>query len=411
MQWLDKLIEFLLQIFSPKPVPPAPTGPTGPTGVSGPTAVTGPAPQPARITRDHNFRTLPTITLKQWQAVCAGYPFESEAEAIYNAMGGRPLPLAQSWMESRYGQDANALATRNPLGLLWFAGSPISQYKEINVGGGITVKLLTFPTWAAAFKEWARRMDDPNYKGGVYPQGMTLESFIRTYVAGPGPGYANGESASSVENYLTETVNRLNRYYGYVDPPTPRTGTAYQLVGSGKDVILPFPLKQGIIPRSQTNQRPGITMVADRYVQHDTGNREVGTGAQMHMQYLRNGAEGQQLSYHLTVDDKEAWQMIPVNEVSWHGGDGGGPCNMRGISCELCINADINEAKSRENAEILAAEVMNALGLTVLWGHTDCCANAGNPAGCHSGCPTDMITDGYWPRFKQRVTALRASRR
>ena len=403
MDWLTRFIEFLLKLFSPKPTPPpAPTGPTG---------ATGPTPQPRRITRNDDFRTVPAITLARLREIVAGYPFEQEVEAIFAATGGRPLPLAQSWMESRYGQDGNAMATRNPLGLLWYEGSPISSYKEVNVGGGITVKLLNFPTWAAAFKEWCRRMDDPHYKNGVYPQGATLEQFIRIYVAGPGPGYANGESASSVETYLTETVNRLNRYYGFADPVTPRTGTAYQLVGASEDVVLPFPLKQAIIPRSQTNQRPGIAMIPDRYVQHDTGNRNVGANAQMHMQYLRNGAEGQQLSYHLTVDDKEAWQMIPVNEVSWHGGDGDGPCNMRGISCELCINADINEAKSRENAEILAAEVMNALGITTLWGHTDCCANVGNPAGCHSGCPTDMITDGYWNRFNQRVTALRASRR
>mgnify|MGYP001199601736 CR=1 FL=1 len=409
MDWLSRFIEFLLSIFSPKPPAPTPTTTTTPP----------PAPQPKRVTKNDDFRTLPTITLGRMKEVVAGYPFEQEAEAIHAATGGRPLPLAQSWMESRYGQDANALATRNPLGLLWYDGSPISSYKAIDVGGGVVIRLLNFPTWAAAFKEWARRMDDPTYKNGVYPPGMTLESFIRTYVAGPGPGYANGESAASVANYLNETVNRLNRYYGYADAPTAdpsRLGQPFAVAGTTAKVILPFPLKQAIIPTSQTNQRPGIRMTPDRYVQHDTGNRNVGANAVMHKNYLHQGApdnygNSQQLSYHFTVDDHEAWQMIPVNEVSWHGGDGDGPCNMRGISCELCINADINEAKSRENAEILAAELMNALGLEVLWGHTDCCANVGNPPGCHSGCPTDMITDGYWPQFKRRVTALRASRR
>ena len=131
----------------------------------------------------------------------------------------------------------------------------------------------------------------------------------------------------------------------------------------------------------------------------------------MHKNYLHNGAEGQQLSYHFTVDDKEAWQMIPVNEVSWHGGDGDGPCNMRGISCELCINADINEPQSRANAEILAAEVMNALGIEILEKHGDCCARIGNPSGCHSGCPADMVNDGYWGTFVNRVKSLRVSRK
>ena len=55
MDWLTRFIEFLLKLFSPKPTPPpAPTGPTG---------ATGPTPQPRRITRSDDFRTVPAITL------------------------------------------------------------------------------------------------------------------------------------------------------------------------------------------------------------------------------------------------------------------------------------------------------------------------------------------------------------
>lgn len=215
MNWLTALIEALLKFFSPRPAPPKPEPGTPTTTTTPP-----PAPQIKRVTKDDNFRTLPTITLSRWKEICAGFPFEAEAEAIFNAMGGRPLPLAQSWMESRYGQDANALATRNPLGLLWYDGSPVSSYQSIDMGGGVVIRLLKFPTWAAAFKEWARRMDDKTYKGGVYNQGMTLGRFIKVYVAGPNDGYANGESAASVENYLTQTINRLNRYYGFAEQPT-----------------------------------------------------------------------------------------------------------------------------------------------------------------------------------------------
>jgi hypothetical protein len=373
-----------------------------------------PEPEPPkRITQDYNFRKLPMITKERFREITKGYPFEQESDAIWEAVRGRALPLSQSWMESRYGQDDSAQLTHNPLGLLWFQGSPLNDYLLITISPTVTIPLLRFPNWTSAFKEWARRMDDPAYKDGVYPQGATLGEFIRIYVAGPGPGYANGESAASVENYLTQTVNRYNRYLGFPDQPTvtpptgSRIGKEYSVSGTSARVVLPFPLKQAIIPASQTNQRPGITMSPDRYVQHDTGNRGVGANAVMHQRYLAQGApdnygNSQQLSYHFTVDDKEAWQMIPVDEVAWHGGDGGGPCNYKGISCELCINADINEPKSRENAEILAAELMNALGITSLKKHQDCAGKL---------CPQDMLNEGYWPTFVQKVTALRASRK
>jgi hypothetical protein len=370
-----------------------------------------------------NFRQCPRITVAQTRKIISdvsGSPFNTEIEAIHNAMQGDPLPLAQSWMESRYGQDPNAKLTKNPLGLLDGAGvnSPYAiGVERVNVGGGVTVPLLKFRTWADAFKEWRRRMDTPSYKGGVYPQGMTLREFIYTYVGGPDclrlGRCGNGETPQTCEHYFGETRDRINRYYkiGTVVTPPPtnpsRPGQPYSVAGVGKDIILPFPLYQKIMPTSQTNQRPGIAMSPDRYVQHDTGNRNVGANARAHVTYLEQGApdrwgNSQQLSYHFTVDDKEAWQMIPVNEVAWHGGDGAGPCNMRGISCELCINADINEPKSRENAAILAAEVMNALGVESLKKHQDC-------SGKH--CPGDMLNDGFWPTFVQRVSSLRASRK
>lgn len=391
---LDLIMRLLKALGLIKPDAPTPPLPEDP-----------PPPSPKRITKDDNFRTLPTITKERMREITKGFPLAESSDYIHLATKGRPLPLAQSWMESRYGQDDSAQASHNPLGLLPRPGLTAPTYDA-----GI-VDLLVFDNWPNAFVEWCYRMDTPTYKNGVYPSGMTLEQMIFTYVGGPRclshGECANGETQASCRHYLDETVNRLNRYYGFADPapttPTPsRIGTPYSVAGTSKQVILPFPLKQAIIPTGQTNQRPGYTMIPDRYVQHDTGNRSVGAGAARHKNYLHEGAEGQLLSYHFTVDDKEAWQMIPVNEVAWHGGDSDGPCNMRGISCELCINADINEPKSRENAEILAAELMNALGIGSLKKHQDC-------SGKH--CPGDMLNDGYWPTFVQRVTALRESRK
>ncbi len=54
-------------------------------------------------------------------------------------------------------------------------------------------------------------------------------------------------------------------------------------------------------------------------VVHDTGNNNVGATAQMHSNYLVNNTS---VSWHYTVDQKEAIRHIPHDEVGYHAGDG-----------------------------------------------------------------------------------------
>lgn len=368
--------------------------------------VVEPPPPPAitPVTRTTDFRLLPPISLARMIEITKGYPLADDVANIHAASLGHPLPLAQSWPESRYGQDPNAETTHNPLGLFWDSRWAPGNHLE-------NPPLLIFGSWGAAFAEWTRRMNTPGYKNGVYPQGMTLERFIRTYVAGPGPGYANGESPESVEAYLVQTIARLNRYYGIEDPPTVPGDTRkrYEVAGLAHPIPLSIPLRQKIVDRARTNNRPGILMTPERWVQHETDNEAPTAGAANQALYLFNGAEGRTASWHFTVDDVEAWQTIPVNEVSWNGGDSEGPCNYGGVSCELCVNMVGNPARmarARRNAEELAAEILRAIERRQIDFHADCCRRAGNPAGCHAVCPKHMFADGYTPVFRANV-ALR----
>ena len=52
---------------------------------------------------------------------------------------------------------------------------------------------------------------------------------------------------------------------------------------------------------------------------HDTGNNNLGATAQMHSNYLVNNTS---VSWHYTVDQKEAIRHIPHDEVGYHAGDG-----------------------------------------------------------------------------------------
>jgi hypothetical protein len=165
--------------------------------------------------------------------------------------------------------------------------------------------------------------------------------------------------------------------------------TLYSVAGLNTQIELPVPLIVRLIPVTQTRQRPGlIRQTPGAWVQHETGNF--------------NGAEGQTRSYHFTVDDKEVYQMIPVNEVTWQAADGSGPGNMAGVSCELCVNTDSDWTKARKNAEVLAGRVSKALGITKITRHYD--YNVGDPD--RHFCPKEMMSSGYWPTFVLNATSF-----
>lgn len=184
----------------------------------------------------------------------------------------------------------------------------------------------------------------------------------------------------------------------------------YPVAGLDEKIELSVPLHIVLIPPWQTNQRPGHLLSEDPlYIQHGTGNRRVGAGALMHLRYMQNGAEGQQLGYHFTNDDEAAYQMIPITEGTWHAGDGGGPGNMNGIGCEQCENPDQDFAKTRRVSAELAGGVMRAKGmpLTSLKRHWD--MNWQQPASIRHHCPDRMMNgdEGPYEKFVLDVDRIR----
>lgn len=171
----------------------------------------------------------------------------------------------------------------------------------------------------------------------------------------------------------------------------------YEVAGLKPRIELPVPLIVRLIPKGQTNQRPGIARnTPGLWVQHETANTAPGADAEMHMRWLHNGAGGQQLSFHFAVDDGVIYQMIPIDEVTWQAADGAGPGNMSGISCELCVNQGIDHAKARANAEALAGGVLKALGMS-----SDTLRQHNYFSG--KDCPTLIRRDKYWPTFVANV--------
>ena len=116
-------------------------------------------------------------------------------------------------------------------------------------------------------------------------------------------------------------------------------------------------IKQQFIPASRTKQRPGYAMKPQYITIHSTGNPA--STAQNEANYVCYNSD-RQASYHYVCDDSQIIQVLPVNEVAWHAGDGGsGTGNRKSVAIEICEPG--NRKKAVDNAVWLTKELMRDL--------------------------------------------------
>lgn len=108
------------------------------------------------------------------------------------------------------------------------------------------------------------------------------------------------------------------------------------------------------------NRRPGLTMTPTTITIHNTGNPT--STARNERGWLTNTSNDRTASYHIVVDEREAIECVPLNEVAWHAGDGNGDGNRKSIGIEICESGDY--AKTTDNAATLVAKLLKERG----WG-------------------------------------------
>jgi hypothetical protein len=107
-----------------------------------------------------------------------------------------------------------------------------------------------------------------------------------------------------------------------------------------------------------TNVQPYVTV-------HETSNYNVGADAEMHRRFTHQGGGSSSVSFHFVVDDHEAIQLLPLDEVSWHAGDGCDeyPDNVghddigcfASLAIETCVDAGSDWNRTKSNlAELIA---------------------------------------------------------
>lgn len=211
----------------------------------------------------------------------------------------------------------------------------------------------------------------------------------------------DGRGGGTVNNKKVDSLQSSEGIYeetGTLTVPHNSNRTKRSLAFSAPTVsstINGVPFTEWIVPTGNDNIRPQNHMIPKYITIHETDNKSVGAGAKSHAQYLYNQAVGETdraASWHFTVDDKEIYQHLPLNENGWHAGDGDGPGNRESIAIEIAVNSDGDYNKAVDNAKKLAAYLMKETGVPL------------NNIVKHQkwsgkNCPDMLINSGQWVPF------------
>ena len=149
--------------------------------------------------------------------------------------------------------------------------------------------------------------------------------------------------------------------------------------------------KRQHIPISN-DKRPGKKIKVEYITIHSTANER--STAQNERDWLVNPSNSRKASWHIAVDEKQAIEAIPLNEIAYHAGNREG--NNKSIGVEICESGD--RAKTIHNAVILIANLLHERnwGVDKLRRHYDWSGK---------NCPRIMSADNWqaWTGFKMSV--------
>ena len=132
---------------------------------------------------------------------------------------------------------------------------------------------------------------------------------------------------------------------------------------------------------------------------HNTDWISVASGTTPAEQYTRATVNGNMndVRVHFYVDNKCAWQDLPLDLSGWHAADGDGDGNRKTIAIECIMSADYDsiDRKSEDNAAKLAAYLLKQYGFGVdrLYTH--------NHWYSKKYCPAFILP--HWDKFKAKV--------
>ena len=169
------------------------------------------------------------------------------------------------------------------------------------------------------------------------------------------------------------------------------------------------PYRLNLVSPGMYGTKCPYAMAPKKVTVHETDNNASANNEVVYM--IGNG---NQTSFHVGIDEKEAVQGIPFNRNAWHAGDGkNGYGNRNTISFEICKNYDpsrgttnisgtqlaaYNQAKA--NAVKVIAQVMIEENINGVVGnvktHNDWSGKL---------CPQKMLREGLWIPMRDQIIA------
>lgn len=169
------------------------------------------------------------------------------------------------------------------------------------------------------------------------------------------------------------------------------------------------PYRMNLVSPSMYGIKCPYNMRATKATVHETDNNASANNEVVYM--IGNG---NQTSFHVGIDEKEAVQGLPFDRNGWHAGDGkNGYGNRNTISFEICKNYDPNRGTTnisgtqlaaynhaKANAVKVIAQVMIEQGINGVVGnvktHNDWSGKL---------CPQKMLREGLWIPMRDQIIA------
>lgn len=327
-----------------------------------------------------DFREIGDVSIEVWRRVLAdaASPLLPVVDGCWAACKGYTLlALHVAYKETSLGKDGLGPSVKNALGLMASNGST----------------LLSFERWEDGFAEFARRMRDPNYKGGVYPEGCNFERYTVTYVAGPrcftsrGIDCANGEQWSppernSVNLYLQQGMDRMTRWREMEQelsnpvtpveptPPPPSVTNPFptpRLYDISADATL-FGISQACANKIRNNNFPGRPNGIKGIVLHIQEGTSRGS-----LNWWCNGPNVQASSHIMAQKDGSILRIVYDTNGAWTNGDVNQPSTRGKLLLAKAPNVNPNrytltiEAEGYTNDNIPQAQLDAICWMCATW--------------------------------------------
>ncbi len=282
------------------------------------------------------------------------------------------IAVESAFWQSRIVRDKN-----NPSGLGAVNHNPYDGAVTFSTpAGGIRATVAHWLNYFCGYGPWSEH--DPRLKAMEQAKYMVEEgicnklSDLNGRWAWPGDGY--GQGIASRGNALTAYAATIT------DRPT---GIIQETEING------VPFRVAILPSGNVNRKQLQMVPNPEPVIHETANLNHGANAEMHRRFMENGGGSDQVAWHLTVDDEEIIQHLPLIEGSWHAGSTA--CNQSTSGIEFCVNSDGDFNKTMANGAGL---------VRYLWDHGPAPKNKMRQHWNCSGknCPA-RLRGGRWEEF------------